>query len=85
MRRQGMIFNRLTNVCMRNLQEKGEQGKNAGTNSGTRFPQESYFEKTRNVCQEYGGTCTTWYLEYERYKNGIRNWSPVQPRKMQRN
>ena len=72
-------------VCMRNLQQKAEWGKNAGTNSGTRFPEASYFEKMHNVCQKYGGKCTTWYLEYKRYKNGKRNRIPAQPRKAQRN
>ncbi len=66
-------------------QRKAERGKNDGTNPGTRFPQASYFKKTPNVCQKHGGACTTWYLEYKRYGNGIRNWSPAQPRKVQRN
>ncbi len=43
-------------------------GKNAGTNFGTKFPQTSYFEKMHNVYQKYGGTCTTQYSEYKRYK-----------------
>ncbi len=80
-----MICNRPMDICTRNLRKKAEWGKNAGTNSGTRFPQASYFEKMLNVCQKYGGACTTWYPEYERYKNKIRNWSPAQPRKVQRN
>ncbi len=50
------------------LERKAERGKNAGTNFGTRFPWTSYFEKMRNVCQKYGGACTTYYLEYKRYK-----------------
>ena len=61
---------------------KAEWGKNTGTNSGTRFPRASYFKKMRNVLQKHGGACTTQYPEYERYVNGIRNWSPVQPRKV---
>ncbi len=85
MRRKGMICNHLMDICMRNLRQKAEWGENAGTNSCTRFPRASYFEKTRNVCQKYGGTCTTWYLEYKRYKNEMRNWSPAQPRKVRRN
>ncbi len=67
------------------LERKAERGKNAGTNLGTRFPRVSYFKKMRKVCQKHGGACTTWYLEYKRYENGIRNWSPTQPRKVQRN
>jgi hypothetical protein len=80
LRRKGMICNRLTDVCMRNFRQKAERGKNAGTNSGTRFPQASYFEKMHNVSQKYGGAGTTWYLEYKRYKNEIKNWIPVQPK-----
>jgi hypothetical protein len=49
-------------------ERKAERGKNAGTNFGTRFPQASYFKKMCNVCQKYGGACTTWYLKYKRYK-----------------
>ncbi len=86
MRRKGMICDPLMDVCMRNLWQKAGWGENAdGTNSCTRFPRASYFEKTRNVCQIYRGACTTWYSEYKRYKNGMRNQSPAQPRKVQRN
>ncbi len=66
-------------------QRKAERGKNAGTYPGTRFPRASYFEKMRNVFQKHGGACTTWYPEYETYENGIRNRSPAQPKKVQRN
>jgi hypothetical protein len=55
-------------VCMRNLWQKKEWGKKTGTNSCTRFPRASCFKKTHHVCQKYGGTCTTWYLENQRYK-----------------
>ncbi len=38
------------------------------------------------LCQKYGGTCTTYYLEVPRVReNGTRNRIPVQPRKVQRN
>ncbi len=65
-------------------ERKAERGKNAGTNLGTRFPRASFFEKMPKVCQKHGGACTTWYPEYERYENGIRNWSPAQLRKVWR-
>jgi hypothetical protein len=82
-RRKGMTHDRPMDVCMRNLWQKVERGKKAaGTNSCTRFPRASYFEKMRIVCQKYGGACTAWYSEYKRYKNGIRNWIPAQPRKV---
>jgi hypothetical protein len=58
-RRKGMICNCPTDVHMRNLRQKGERRKNAGTNSCTRFPQAS---------QKYGGACTAWYLENQRYE-----------------
>jgi hypothetical protein len=45
MRRKGMICELLMDVCMRNLWQKAERGKNAGTNSCTRFPQASCFKK----------------------------------------
>ncbi len=84
-RRKGMICDRLLDIPMRNLRQKAERGKKAGTYPCTRFPQVSCFEKTRHVCHKYGGTCTMWYLEYKRYKNGKRNRILVQPRKAQRN
>jgi hypothetical protein len=80
-----MIRDCLADVRMRNLWQMAERGNIAGTNSCTRFPRVSYFEKTRYVCQKYGDACTMWYSEYERYNNGMRNWIPVQPRKVQRN
>ncbi len=55
-----------TDVPMRNLRQKAEW--ETGTNSCTRFPWESCFKKTCHVCQKYGGACTTWYSENQRYK-----------------
>jgi hypothetical protein len=83
-RRKGMTCDPPMDVCMRNLRQKAERRNIAGINSCTRFSKASYFEKTHNVCQKYGGACRTWYLEYKRYKNGMRNWIPAQPRKVQR-
>jgi hypothetical protein len=60
MRRKGMIRDHPTDVHTRNLRKKAERGKNAGTNSSTRFPRASYFEKMCKVCQKYGGACMTW-------------------------
>ncbi len=57
--KKGMIYNCPTDVHMRNLQQKVEQGEKTGTNSNTRFPQASCFEKMHGVCQKYGGTRTT--------------------------
>ncbi len=49
-RRKGMICNCPTDICMRNLWQKAEQGKKTGTNSCTRFPRASCFEKMHHVC-----------------------------------
>ncbi len=65
-RRKGMICKLPTDVCMRNLRQKAEW--ETGTNSCTRFPWASCFKKMHHVCQKYGGPCTTWYLENQRYK-----------------
>ncbi len=66
--KKSMIRDQPTDVCMRNLQQKAEWGNNTCTNPCTRFPRASCFKKTCNVCQKYGGTYTTWYLENQRYK-----------------
>jgi hypothetical protein len=57
-KRKGMTRDPPMDVCMRNLWQKAERGRNAGTNSCTRFPRVSCFEKTHHVCQKYGGACT---------------------------
>ncbi len=75
MRRKGMICEFQTDVRMRNLWQKVKQ--ETGTNYGTRFPRASCFKKTCHVCQKYGGACSTWYLEYQRYTDGMRNWISV--------
>jgi hypothetical protein len=68
-RRKGMTRDRPVDVHMRNLWQKAERGKNAGTNSCTRFPRASCFKKTHHVCQKYGGACTTWYSGNQRYES----------------
>ncbi len=64
-RRKGMICKLPTNVCMRNPLQKAEQ--ETGTNSCTRFPRASCFEKMHHASQKYGGACTTWYSKNQRY------------------
>jgi hypothetical protein len=54
-----LIGDRPTDVCMRNLRRKVEWGKKTGTDSSTRFLRASCFEKMHDVCQKYGGACTT--------------------------
>jgi hypothetical protein len=63
-----MICNRPMDDHMRNIWRKAEHGKKTITNSCTRFPQASCFEKTRYECQKYGGACTMWYSKNQRYK-----------------
>jgi hypothetical protein len=58
--KKGMIHDRPTNICMRNLWQKAEMGKKTGSESITRFSWASCFKKTRDVCQKYGGACTTY-------------------------
>jgi hypothetical protein len=83
-RRKGMICKLPTDVCIRNLWGMAEL--ETGTNSCTGFPRVSCFEKMRYVCQKYGGGCTMWHSENQRYKkNGMRNWIPAQPRRVWRN
>ncbi len=48
-RRKGMICNRPTDVCIRNLWQRAERGKKTSTNFSTGFPQASCFEKTHDV------------------------------------
>jgi hypothetical protein len=62
---KGMICKLPMDVCMRNLRRKAEG--DTCTNSCTRFPRASCFKKKHHVCQEYGGACTTWFSENQRY------------------
>jgi hypothetical protein len=57
-RRKGVICDCTTDVSMRNLQLKAEQGKKTGTDSSTRFLLASCFKKIRDVCQKHGGAHT---------------------------
>ncbi len=81
-RRKGMTWDCPMDVCMRNLWQKAEWGKNAGTNSCTRFPWASWFKKTCHVWQKYGGACTTWYSKNQRYEK--TGWEIGFPRSQER-
>ncbi len=81
-RKKGMTRDCPIDVGMRNLRQKAERGKNASTNSCTRFPQASCFEKMRLVCQKYGGACMTWYSENQRYEK--TGWEIGFPRSQER-
>jgi hypothetical protein len=70
------------NVCMRNLRQKAERGKFTGSESTTRFPQASSFEKpTRSVPETWGHMYNVPACSAKGTKNGTRNWIPVQLRK----
>ncbi len=49
--KKGMIRDLSTDVCMRKIWQKVERGKITGSESTTRFPQASGFEKS---------TCSVW-------------------------
>jgi hypothetical protein len=42
-------------ICMRNLQQKAEKGQNTGSESTTKFPQASCFEKPTHSVPEIWG------------------------------
>jgi hypothetical protein len=48
-----LICNSSTDICMRNLRQKAKRGKKTGTDSSTRFPRATCFEKTCDVCPKY--------------------------------
>jgi hypothetical protein len=84
--KKGMIRVRPTEVCTRNLRKKAERGKITGSESTTRFPQASCFEKPMRSVPEIWGhmyDVPAWIAKGTR--NGMRNWIPLQPRKAQRN
>jgi hypothetical protein len=56
-RKKGMIRNCPMDICTRNLWQKAEMGKKTGTESTTRFPRASCFEKTMHSAPESLG-CT---------------------------
>jgi hypothetical protein len=75
-----------TDVCSRNLQQKAEKGKFAGSEATTRFPRASCFEKpTHSVPETWGRMYDVLARSANGMRNGLRNRIPVQPRKVQRN
>ena len=84
--KKGIIRIRPMDVCTRNLWLKAERGKITGSESTTRFPQASCFEKpTRSVPELWGRMYNVLARSANGTRNGTRNWIPVQPRKAQRN
>ncbi len=73
-------------VCSRNLWQKTEKGKFAGSEATTRFPQASCFEKPmRSVPETWGCMYDVLAQSANGTRNGTRNRISVQPRKVRRN
>ncbi len=75
-----------TDVCSRNLQQKAEKGKFAGSEATTRFPRASCFEKpTCSVPETWGRMYDVLAWSANGTRKRTRNQILVQPRKAQRN
>ncbi len=73
-------------VHSRNLRQKTEKGKIAGSEATTRFPRVSCLEKLAcSVPETWGRMYNVLAWSANGTRNGTRNWIPVQPRKAQRN
>jgi hypothetical protein len=73
-------------VCSRNLQQKVDKGKFAGSEATTRFPRASCFEKSAcSVPETWGCMYNLLAWSANGTRNGTRNRIPVQPRKARRN
>ena len=84
--KKGMICVCPKDVCMRNLWQKAERGEITSSESTTRFPQVSCFEKPiRSVPEIWGHMYDVPARTAKGTRNGTRTWIPVQPRKVQRN
>jgi hypothetical protein len=71
-------------VYTRNLWQKAERGKFTGSQTTTRFPQASCFEKpTRSVPEIWGCMYGVLAQSANGTRNETRNRIPVQPRKVQ--
>ncbi len=86
MSKKGMICFCPMDACTRNLRHKAERGKITGSESTTRFPQASCFEKPmRSVPEIWGRMYDVLACSAKGMRNGTRNCIPMQPRKAQRN
>ncbi len=75
-----------TDVCSRNLRQKAEKGKFAGSEATHRFPRGSYFEKPpRSVPETWGRMYDVLARSANGTRNGTRNRISVQPRMARRN
>ena len=86
MSKKGLFAFSSMDVCMRNLWQKVERGKITGSESTTRFPRASCFEKpTRSVPETWGRMYDVLAWSANGMRNGTRNWILVQPIKARRN
>ncbi len=84
--KKGIICVCPTDVRTRNLRQKAERGKFTGSESTTRFPRASCFEKpTHSVPGIWGRMYDIPTQSANGTRNGMRNRIPVQPRKARRN
>jgi hypothetical protein len=84
--KKGMICICQANVCTGNIRLKAERGKITGSESTTRFPQASCFEKPAcSVPEIWGHMYDVPAQSAKGMRNRTRYWIPVQPRKAQRN
>jgi hypothetical protein len=84
--KKGMICVHPMDVHTRNLLRKAGRGRITGSESTTRFPQASCFEKpTRSVPEIWVHMYNVPARSAKGTRIGMRNWIPVQPRKAQRN
>jgi hypothetical protein len=74
-----------TDVCTRNLWQKAERGKFTGSEATSRFPRVSCFKKpTRSVPETWGRLYDILAWNANGTRNGTRNRTPLQPRKVQK-
>ncbi len=76
----------LKDVSTRNFRKRAERGKITGSESTTRFPRASCFEKpTHSVPEIWGRMYDVLAQSANGTRNGMRNRIPVQPGKARRN
>ncbi len=84
--KKGMIRVCPTDILTRNLRQKAKREKITGSESTTRFPRASYFEKPPfSVPEIWGHMHDVPACSAKGTGNGMRNWISMQPRKEQRN
>ncbi len=84
MRRKGMIHDRPTDVCMRNLCKERRNGERMPELILVPGSHERLTSRKCVMCSRNMGAHVQGGIRSMKGKrNGIRNWSPAQPRKVQ--